>query len=87
MARAQGGDRIVRPCDKCGLSELFDAPSDLISKIFPDIPADAKLGVFTTFCPLCGGVQGAELRGFSSEDGSPAREPERTEKKWWEFWK
>ncbi len=62
---------VVHPCSKCGLSELFDAPSDLISKIFPDIPADAKLGMFTTFCPLCGGVQGAELHGFDREDGAP----------------
>lgn len=80
---------VVHPCRKCGLSELFDAPSDLISKIFPDIPADAKLGTFTTFCPLCGGVQGAELHGFGREDEAPTptREPETSEKKWWQFWK
>jgi hypothetical protein len=77
---------IVHPCRKCGLSELFDAPSDLISKIFPDIPADAELSMFTTFCPLCGGVQGAELRGSSSADAPPAHEPERSKKKWWQFW-
>jgi hypothetical protein len=78
---------IVHPCRKCGLSELFDAPSDLISKIFPDIPADAELGMFTTFCPLCGGVQGAEPRGVNAEDAAPAREPEIPKKKWWAFWK
>jgi hypothetical protein len=78
---------IVHPCRKCGLSELFDAPSDLISKIFPNIPADAKLGMFTTFCPLCGGVQGAELKGFNSEDAAAARDPETSKKKWWRFWK
>jgi len=36
---------------------LFDAPSDLQAKIFPNVPADAKMEAFTSFCPVCGGVQ------------------------------
>lgn len=47
----------LKPCDKCGMPELFDAPSDLQAKIFPDIPADGKMEAFTSFCPVCGGVQ------------------------------
>ena len=48
--------RII-PCDKCGLSELFDAPSELIAKIFPDLPSGTTPEAFTSFCPICGGVQ------------------------------
>lgn len=49
----------VAPCSRCGMPELFDAPSDLIKVIFPDIPTseDRQETVFTTFCPLCGGIQ------------------------------
>jgi hypothetical protein len=50
------------PCDKCGFDELFDAPSDLIAVIFPDMPKNAKMEWFTSFCPLCGGVQVLELK-------------------------
>ena len=32
------GDWIIHPCNKCGLSELFDAPSDLIRAVFPNTP-------------------------------------------------
>jgi hypothetical protein len=46
-------------CEKCGNDELFDAPSTLISRIFPDLPKDPNLQMqnFTSFCPMCGGVQ------------------------------
>jgi hypothetical protein len=44
-------------CDKCGFSELFDPPSQLIAKIFPHLPPDATSEAFTSFCPLCGGIQ------------------------------
>lgn len=47
----------ITPCDKCGMPELFDPPSDLITRIFPDMPADGEMEMFSTFCPLCGGVQ------------------------------
>ena len=45
------------PCDKCGMPELFDAPSDLQAKVFPNLPPDSKVETFTSFCPICGGVQ------------------------------
>ena len=54
---AERGDWTILPCDKCGFSELFDAPSDLIRVIFPNMPKDYSMDTFTSFCPLCGGVQ------------------------------
>lgn len=48
---------IISPCEKCGFDELFDAPSLLISVIFPTAPSDAKIEAFTSFCPLCRRVQ------------------------------
>lgn len=47
----------IGPCNKCGMPDLFDAPSALQAKIFPNVPADAKVEAFTSFCPVCGGVQ------------------------------
>jgi hypothetical protein len=47
----------VTPCSKCGNSELFDAPSDLMAKVFPNLPPGAAMDSFTAFCGLCGGVQ------------------------------
>jgi hypothetical protein len=56
------GAWVIHPCRKCGFSELFDAPSDLIRAVFPDAPPGARLSMFTAFCPLCGGVQGVTAR-------------------------
>jgi len=50
-------DWTIRACDKCGFDELFDPPSALVAKIFPNLPTDAKMDAFTSFCPLCSGVQ------------------------------
>ena len=47
----------IAPCNECGMPDLFDAPSDLQAKIFPNVPADAIMEAFTSFCPVCGGVQ------------------------------
>jgi hypothetical protein len=52
---------IVHPCDRCGLSDLFDAPSDLIAKVFPTLPSGGAMEKFTAFCGVCGGVQVVEL--------------------------
>lgn len=58
----------IHGCDKCGLSELFDAPSDLIRVIFPNMPPDADLEAFTSFCGFCGGIQAIEsLKGIPNE--------------------
>ena len=51
------GKWVIEPCNKCGFTELFDTPPDLIHKIFPNVPKDGTMEAFTTFCPLCRGVQ------------------------------
>lgn len=67
----------ITPCTKCGFSELFDAPSDLVRATFPNMPADAELEGFTAFCPLCGGVQVVE---------SCKHRVESIRRPWWKFW-
>ncbi|MFQ6041948.1 MAG: DUF2314 domain-containing protein [Candidatus Poribacteria bacterium] len=57
----------IHPCEKCGFAELFYAPSDLMRVIFPNAPKDSVIEMFTSFCPLCGGVQGVELKDEPSE--------------------
>ncbi|WP_163995896.1 hypothetical protein [Pyxidicoccus caerfyrddinensis] len=47
----------IAPCDKCGWSEAFDPPSVMARFRFPDMPPDAELEGFTSFCPMCDGVQ------------------------------
>jgi hypothetical protein len=52
-------DWVIEPCNNCGFAELFDAPSDLIHKIFPNIGKNKNevMEGFTSFCPMCHGVQ------------------------------
>jgi hypothetical protein len=72
----------IHPCQKCGFSELFDAPSDLMRVVFPNIPKDAVMEAFTSFCPLFGGVQALEFGEASEESGQPP--PQK--KPWWKIW-
>jgi hypothetical protein len=72
----------IHPCQKCGFADLFDAPSDLIRTLFPNVPADAVMEGFTTFCPLCGGVQSLEMVA-DNEAAAPAHSKN---KPWWKFW-
>jgi hypothetical protein len=77
----------IHPCRKCGFSELFDAPSDLIRVVFPNTPADAQMSMFTAFCPLCGGVQGVEARDNTAPGGAETDSaPLRAKRPWWRFW-
>ena len=79
------GAWVILPCRKCGFSELFDAPSDLIRIVFPNQSAGAEMSMFTAFCPLCGGVQGVESR--SSPTGGESASAQPTAKRpWWRFW-
>ncbi|MBI1375176.1 MAG: hypothetical protein GC159_20855 [Phycisphaera sp.] len=80
-------DWIITPCDQCGLTDLFDAPSDLIRQLFPNIPPDAVLDTFTTFCGKCGGVQVVRHKDASLDEEPTIRIPQRTSKKWWQFWR
>jgi len=79
-------DWSIHPCDQCGLDELFDPPSDLMRAIFPDIPKDAIMEVFTSFCGACGGVQIVQYKDAELDD-QPTTEPQPRSRKWWRFWK
>lgn len=74
---------IIHPCDQCGFSELFDAPSDLIKVVFPNLPEGAVMEMLTSRCPLCGGIQGLEFRASSDKTASTPPHGKR----WWQFWK
>jgi len=80
---AERGRWVIHPCDQCGLSELFDAPSDLIAKVFPTLPPGQVPEMFTAFCGACGGVQGVERAGAGDDDARA----HASSKKWWQFWK
>jgi hypothetical protein len=64
--RERPGWKII-PCDKCGLPELFDPPSELIKVIFPDLGKDRVIDAFTSFCGMCGGGQVVQNREFLDE--------------------
>jgi hypothetical protein len=73
----------IHACDKCGLSELFDSPSDLVRKVFPNLRPGEAPQMFTAFCGLCGGVQVVENATVPGEDTPPPT----TSKRWWQIWK
>lgn len=79
----------VHPCDKCGLSELLDAPSELVAAKFKGLPPDAQPEMFTAFCPLCGGGQVIELKAATVATPAPANiaATARTPRQWWRFWR
>jgi len=79
------GDWVIHPCRTCGFSELFDAPSALMRVAFPNLPAGAQMSLFTSFCPLCGGVQGVESRG-NPAFGEATTPPRPGKRPWWKFW-
>ncbi len=56
--------RLLRPCKKCGLSELFDPPSELVASSFPVVTADqlSKGFTFTTRCGWCGDTMVVRLK-------------------------
>jgi hypothetical protein len=59
----------ITPCNKCQLSELFDAPSDLIRVVFPNTPTGgtSQMQAFTAFCGACGGILLVKARGATLE--------------------
>ncbi len=69
---------LIHPCDKCGMSEIFDAPSDFMKAVFPNTPEDAVLEGFTSKCPICGGFLALEHLPISSKAKT---------KQWWQFWR
>lgn len=78
-------DWIIHPCDRCGLPELFDAPSDLMRAVFPNMPQGAQSDAFTAFCGACGGILIVQsIHAELEDDCDLVSEPP---KKWWQFWK
>jgi len=57
-------DWIIQACRGCGLSELYDAPSDLTRRVFPDVPEGVTMSIFTAICPACGGTQVVQHKDF-----------------------
>jgi hypothetical protein len=64
----------IRECDKCGFAELFDPPDVLSKVLFPTAPGDFRPLHYTTFCPLCGGVQTVSALGAPALEGSQKTE-------------
>lgn len=52
----------VHPCGQCGLSDLFDAPSDLIPVLLAQHPPDEEISTFIAPCPNCGAALRVESR-------------------------
>ena len=76
-------DWIIHPCGNCGLSELFDAPSELMKARFPDLPDGAVMETFTAVCGLCGGVQLVQHKNAVLDEPLA----EESYRRWWQFWK
>ena len=77
-------DWIIHPCEKCGLTELFDAPSDMMRVVFPNTPEGSIIEMFTAFCGACGGTQVVLHKDLEIEGIHQVGE---IHKKWWQFWK
>jgi hypothetical protein len=82
---AERSDWTIVPCNKCGLSELFDAPSDLLRVVFPNTPPGATTSMFSAFCGACGGLLLVKQRGGGPTEVISSDPPVR--RKWWQFWK
>ena len=68
----------IHPCSNCGLDELFDAPSILIAKIFPDPPGE--IDMFSALCGACGGAQVVQKAGGELHPNVNPAVP------WWKRW-
>jgi hypothetical protein len=79
-------DWIIQPCNRCGLSELFDAPSDLIRVVFPQITTFSSMK-FTAFCGACGGTLVVSQAQEAPVAGDAEPKAPVPTKKWWQFWK
>lgn len=61
---------VIHPCRQCGLSELFDAPSDLLRVLSLHSPPDVGGSRFTVPCPQCGGRLCIESRRAPAAGGA-----------------
>jgi hypothetical protein len=76
-------DWIIHPCENCGLSELFDAPSELMKATFPNLPDGSVMESFTTVCGMCGGFQLVQHKDAVLDEPLA----EESYRRWWQFWK
>lgn len=62
--------RLLAPCKKCGLTELFDPPFQLLVSSFPSVTADhlSRGFMFTTRCGWCGDGMLVRLKRTSWPD-------------------
>lgn len=73
----------IKPCDRCGLSELFDPVQQLIALTFPDMkthveehPEHAQGIMFSSICPFCGGVMLVSHIGMRKVQDKTAPKPQ-----------
>ena len=71
----------IEPCNRCGLNELFDPISQIIEKVFPQMKEALEkehqaLPMFTSLCPVCGGVLIVKHKGFANAPTQPPSTPE-----------
>jgi hypothetical protein len=76
-------DWIIHPCKNCDLSELFDAPSELMKARFADLSDGAIIEAFTAICGMCGGVQLVQHKNAVLDEPLA----EESYRRWWQFWK
>jgi hypothetical protein len=77
----------IRACDKCGLTELLDAPSDLVRAVFSPLRPREVTVSFTALC-LCGGILVVGAAGFDEEEeASPGPEVPHQQTGWWKTWR
>jgi hypothetical protein len=68
----------VHACSGCGLDELFDAPSSLIAKVFPNTPGELEM-----FSALCGARGGAQV---VKKIAAQPRTESADARPWWKRW-
>jgi hypothetical protein len=78
---AERADWIIHPCDECGLTELFDAPSDLLAAAFPRVD-QTGMELFTSRCVACGGPLVIQRVGAEPIERPVVEKSTR----WWKFW-
>ncbi len=71
----------IEPCNGCGLDELFDPISQIIEKVFPQMKEALEkehqgLPMFTSICPMCGGVLIVKHKGMVNASTPPPSTPE-----------
>jgi len=54
----------ITPCEKCGFTELFDPPSEIIMIKFPDLKPGESIEAMALLCDLCGGLQTITNKNF-----------------------